>query len=197
MAVTIDTDNALVTLADAKEWARVKSDDTTFDQIVTRLVNSVSAKFNEYTRRKLLARDLTEYYDAESSTELFLNNYPINSVTSLHLDVDREYGAETEETDYIFYAEEGRLVLTDDYFPRGPKAVKIVYNAGYSSSALPDDLELACLDQIKFLFNRWQKNEEAIDSVSMEAGNINIKKVDDLLPSVKSVLDKYVRPNCG
>ena len=38
-------------------------------------------------------------------------------------------------------------------FPKGRKAVKVVYKAGYASTPA-DDLKLACFDLIKILLKR-------------------------------------------
>ncbi len=197
MAETLDTTNALVSKEDAKVHCKINS--TTFDDTIVRIINSVSVMFNNYTRRGLLSRTNTEYYDGDGGNVLFLDNYPVTAMTTLHIDPDRVYGSTSliASTDYVLYSDKGKIVIPYQIFPEAPQSVKVVYVAGYALATLPGDLKIAALDQIKFQFDRWNNNRESIASVAIEGQNVTVIEVKDLLPSVKAVLDKYVRPRRG
>jgi len=64
MAVTADTDNALITIDnDLRDYLGIANDDTTYDDKLQAVINAFSKFANNYTGRLLKARDLTEYYD--------------------------------------------------------------------------------------------------------------------------------------
>lgn len=191
----LDTAIALATLAEARSHCRVDASDTTFDGDLENLINAVSVMFNTITRRQLLSKANTEYYDGDGTGTLYLNNYPVTTLTSLNIDTDRQYGSETLviSGDYLLYSELGKIVLPYDAFDKGPQTVKVVYTAGYAFASIPYDLKASCLDQIKFQFNRWMKNREGVLAANLEGQSVTLVEVKDLLPSVKMVLDKYVR----
>lgn len=191
----LDTTNALVTLAEAREYCGIAADDDTYDDRLTDLINAISWRFNKYTRRKLKAQALTEYYDGDGGRILYLNSFPINSVTSLHVDTDRQYGAATARTDYVTYSDVGKLALTESVFNSGHQSVKIVYNAGFET--IPYELAEAALKQIKSAFRKWERNLEEATAEQTETGSITFIDRDEFLPSVKAVLDHYRRPGHG
>lgn len=91
----------------------------------------------------------TLYFDSYSYNDnkiLQMNIKPINSLTSIHVDVDRVYGSSTALTisNIDIDAVNGRLIIRpnkSDMFERGFRAIKVVCNAGFSDA--PDDLEHA------------------------------------------------------
>lgn len=76
---------------------------------------------------------------------LQLSIKPIISITSIHSDVDREYGSDSliDSNKYEIDKENGRVILDDtspDTFDVGYRAIKIVGSFGYNTSSPPDDL---------------------------------------------------------
>lgn len=193
--MAVDSTIALVTAAEAKSHLKIDVATTEYDTDIENLVNSVSALCNSYTKRNLLSGARTELKESDDPYTLFLKDYPVSTLTHLYIDTERVYGADTEvvEGEYILYADSGKIVLANDSFSNAPQAIKIEYTAGYALANVPYDLKRACLDQIKFLFNRWKNNREAVTSVGLEGQSIALVEVKDLLPSVKQVLDMYVR----
>jgi len=195
--MSIDTTIALVSLSDARIHCAIDTGDMTYNADLENLINSVSAFFNLYTNRHLLSISHTEYYDGDGSNVQYLNNYPITAVTSLYIDANHSYGSNSliDKSEYIVYEDIGKIVLLNGVFDKGAQSVKIVYTAGYTS--VPHDLRQACLDQIKFQFLRWKNNREGILSVTLEGQSVSMVEVKDLLPSVRIVLDRYVRMRHG
>ena len=54
----------------------------------------------------------------------------------------------------------------DKAFPMGPKAVKVVYRSGYSST--PEDLKLACFDLVKYYLKDERKERLSIAGASIQ-----------------------------
>lgn len=184
--MAIDTVNSLTTLADVKTWCGVTVID--YDSILEDLIDSVSWQFNSFCNRKIKARDITGYYDGDGSDTLVTPEYPINSITHIYVDTDRDFTSDTEVTDYV-YNDNGRIVLTDDSFTTTEQANKIEYNAGYST--IPYDLQVACKDQVKFLFRRHRDNREGVSTESNLNGNVTMTEVGEMLTTVLEVVKRY------
>lgn len=184
--MALDTDNALTTLDDVKTWCGVNTTD--YDTLLTDLINSVSWQFNSFTNRKLKARDITAQYDGDGTNTMVLPEYPVNSITSIHVDTDREFTDDTKVTDFVFH-ENGLVTLDTNYFSKIVKANKIVYNAGYS--IIPYDLQVACKDQIKWLFRRHRNNQEGVQSESTLNGSTTITEAGEILTTSLEILKRY------
>ena len=184
--MALDTDNALTTLDDVKTWCGVNT--TEYDTLLTDYINAVSWQFNTYTNRKLKARDITAQYDGDGSNTMVLPEYPVNSITSIHIDTDREFTSDTEVTDYVFH-ENGLVTLDSNYFNTTVKANKIVYNAGYDT--IPYDLVMACKDQVKWLFRRHRNNQEGIHTETSLNGNTTVTETGEILTTSLEVLKRY------
>ena len=70
---------------------------------------------------------------------------PIISITSIHSDVDREYGSDSliDSSKYEIDKQNGRVILDDtspDTFDVGFRAIKVVGSFGFNTSAPPSDL---------------------------------------------------------
>ena len=66
-------------------------------------------------------------------------------------------------------------------------------NEPYDIIRVPADLELACMQQIAVEFQRQQKKEWGETSRSFGDGSISTMTEEELLPYVKTVLEKYRR----
>lgn len=98
---------------------------------ILQLITAASLWANKYTDRLLKARILTEHYDGDNSTILFLRNYPINSITSIHQDSDRVFGADTliDPTHYVYSGR--KLVGVEVVWWYGVQTIKVIYDMGY------------------------------------------------------------------
>ena len=186
--MAIDTTNALVTLADTKAWVGVKTADTTYDTLLENFIDGVSWQFNKYTDRLLKARDITEYTEGRNNLELKLEQWPVNSITSIFIDSEREYGSSTEITDYTF-KEIGVIYSDSERFSAVPNAVKVIYNAGYST--IPYDLKTAALDQIKWLFRRHRDNSEGVSVDTNINGTTTKTEEGEMLTTSMEILKRY------
>ena len=209
MSVTLGT-YALITIDEARSF--LLEDDTadigTKLDLIKRLINGISVAAETYCARKILARDFAnEDYDGNGSDTLQLKNYPINSIDSIYLDTDRNFGATTliASTDLIIYAEEGKVrrkgitimideetgkIIRTSCFSAGRKNVRVNYNAGYVT--VPEDIKFAVLEEIVWHYDLLVKKKLGVTGVSAMGENTSVF-VGDLLPTTKMILSSYRR----
>lgn len=141
---------ALITVDTAQGWLPGLP---SADVDVERLIESASRVANTYAQRHLAATDYTERRSGDGGVELLLRQYPVQSITSIHVDGDREFGDDTELTDYE-YDEDSGIVYYYDGWPEGVRNIKIVYRAGYEVATMPQDLVSATIEVIAWMQRR-------------------------------------------
>lgn len=176
---------ALTSLANVKEFLRIT--DTNDDTFLTNLISRVEKEVKEYCQRDFEAADYMEYYDGDGTDTLLVDNYPINSVSELYDDPDREFGTDTliDSSDYIIYSEEGKIVLDGSTFSKGNKNIKIVYNAGYTT--IPADLEQAV---IKLVAAEYLEGQGSVNAVEGEGQQTRPQRLRE---QAYRILDRYRR----
>jgi len=190
--MSVDTVNSLTTLAEVKTWVQIESITTTWDKILEKFIDSVSWQFNSFTKRRLKARDLTEYYEGNGTCKFMSPEYPINSIASLHIDSGRDYGDDTLiDAEAYTFTKDGFIILDSSTFSNSPKAIKLVYNVGYIT--IPSDLEVAVLDQIKWLLKRHRGNQEGITTETTINGSVTVTEAGEILTTALEVLKRYMR----
>jgi len=190
--MAIDSANALTTLVATKVWVAIASGVTTFDALIEIYIDAVCAQFNNYTKRLLKSRTLTEYYEGNGTPDLYVRQYPITSITSIHIDNDRAYGAATliDPTKYVLY-DDGKIHLDQNTFSAAAKANKIVYVAGHTT--IPNDLVMAVQDQIKWMLRKHQSNQEGIRVETQIGGSTTLTEEGEILTSSLEILKRYKR----
>jgi hypothetical protein len=151
------------------------------------LINGASRLANNYARRHLAARDYTETYDGTGVERLILREFPINSVSSVRIDGDRNFGADTEVTDYIVYEEEGELWRTAGVWPDYRKGIQVQYNAGLDP--VPEDLKIAVLEVVAFNWKRFQS--KAIGARSQTAEGVTTDYEITVPTNAQRVFESY------
>lgn len=135
------------------------SHDAFIDQLVTQVSLLVPSWCNRIAPDGSSAiedsvTDATEFYDGTGAQELRLKRYPVTSVTTVHVDSDRTFGAESlvPATSYTIDKPQGVLrflphgesgINAISYWPSGTRNVQVVYRGGYST--LPADLKLGAM----------------------------------------------------
>ena len=147
----------------------------------------------------------TEYFDIEDglTNRVMLDESPINTVTSVaerdsqsdaYVTLITENSDSSGKYEYIIDTMTDSIIRTTStgtkYFPRGHKAVKVIYTAGYSTT--PDDLKLAVYDLIKYYLKDERKARMQIAGAMVEnqstsgiSGNIGFPD------HIKRILDFY------
>lgn len=154
---------ALATVEQTKAALNLKDDRK--DAVLEECVNEASQMVEQQWGRHLVSRGaLTEYHPAEPNYclahELLLNEWPIVSVTSVHEDSARVYGASAllvVDTDYLISKPTGKLIRVSSALPLawmyGWRAIKVVYVAGYQNTDAGISGALAMPASIKRVFN--------------------------------------------
>lgn len=149
------------------------------------VMKAISASINEAAVGQCLREiedtgvDVTERYDGSGTSTLQLNRWPIYSVTSVYIDGDRLFPANSlvAATDYDFYPKTGLLELLPGgggamgvagTFPLARLAVKVTYRGGYSvaspGNSIPEDLKMAATLWGVAVFNR-RRDEGMLQTV--------------------------------
>ena len=173
--------------------------DTADDTLLTNFIEFASARFERDTNRFLERAVATTEEFSSDQTEIAVMRFPIESVASFHLKRNETDGWLLQSNiDYLIRRacvislavplganyEQGRVTFTGGYVLPGT-------SPGPGQTALPDDLEHACVEQVA----HWYQNRFRLGLLSMPAEGrtfFNVAQID-LLPQVKSVLKKYER----
>ena len=169
--------------------------------------SDVVERFTSHYFRQRSGR--TVYYDGQGMVDLVLGRYPVVSITSLHVDLDRDFGDDTEwteGTDFVVYKDTGILsALSSEeaygIWPTGIQNVKIVY--GYGHATVPGDVKHAVLIIVQDMYprigtERAVKKEKTmnyeVEYVKTQAGPIP-KEAYDILVAYTDVLGNL--PPCN
>jgi len=166
--------NDLVTLAIAKLYTGSAAAD---DGYLQRIVTGASKAANKFCGRLLAARNLTEIYDGDGDIELITKNYPINSITSIHIDSTRAFavGSLVPATYYIIDDDKRCIHGILTLWTRGVQTIQVVYNGG-EVAPIDADLELAALMIIDFWYKSFKDHRFGVSSVSVGDKSISYEK---------------------
>jgi len=189
---------AIATAANVRAYIRAltgTSEDTLLNSFILRFDRVGSSYCGFPTASNLSTFEnntYTHYFDGDGSDRLQLRVAPANTITSVHVDVNREYGSDSlvASSDYELFTDEGLLLLKTDSdqgsFSTGYRSVKVVYTAGFT--AIPDAIVHACGIQV----NHWYMNRDTIgkSKITQNTSTIDVAPLS-LLPEVKQALSPY------
>lgn len=183
---------ALATLDDVKSYYQFpKAGSRTIDNdLIEDLIDEATKIFHNYCGViQFKAQDYKEDYDGDAGTSVFLHNYPVNSITSIHDDSDWAFGTDTliASSSYTI-VDKYYVVLKDTLFSKGIQNIRVNYNAGYST--IPEDLKLVCIEEVVRRFKNRKNFDEIFKTVE---GDQSTRVEVGLLTSTKQVLDGYIR----
>jgi hypothetical protein len=132
-----------------------------------------------------------------------LDEGPINAVTSVaerdsqadtYITLIKENSDSSGKYEYVVDDLTDSIVRTtesvDKSFPKGRKAVRVVYTAGYS--ATPEDLKLAVFDLIKYYLKDESRERMSIAGATIEnPGSSSVPNSSGFPDHIKRVLDMY------
>lgn len=185
---------ALTTAANLKAFKNITASE--HDAEFARLIPVVDQFIAQYCNRATLEQTtVTEYHSARAGQmTLKLRQYPVASITSLHDDVDRIYGADTllAATDYVLEDEQAGIVQLDGTsFNEGLKNVKVVYVAGYAAGSAPLKLlEQAAIELIWLARDKGDKALLGLQSRSIADGRVDTFNTD-WPAGVQAILDTF------
>jgi uncharacterized phiE125 gp8 family phage protein len=187
----LDDVNALISWEYAKQMLSLDEDEI---NVIHSLINAASIAANHYTHRKIKARNYTVQLDSYGGETLLLPEAPVNVLTSVHIDTDRDFGADTEVTDDIILYSEGGTIVYKNNFPDNYQCVKVVYNAGYGydGEAIPYDIQLAMVETVQWYRARISGQGIGVTAIQNPDG-ITTRFEADLPVSAKRRLEPYIR----
>jgi len=189
MATVLDSANNLCSLAELKLFVGISTSDESLDTQLEEYINGASWLLKEETGRFLKAQAITEYHDGTGSLLIMLRHRPVNSVTTLHSDSARSFGATTliAATDYQVYTNGGYIVVTDAGLDAGAKVIKVVYNGGYST--IPYDLKMACMEHAANQYEKFKSHRVGLKAVSNEGGTRTY--IEGMPSATKQAIARY------
>ena len=196
----------LVTLQQYKDFAGITG--VNQDAKLNVIIPSVSQAVKTYCGTSFVdyyGTDKTEYFDItdDSTTAVMVDESPLVSVSLVQEreSQDDDYTTLiTENSDssgkyeYIIETEKDLIRRTtasaDKAFPKGRRAVKVVYRAGYA--ATPQDLRLACFDLVKYYLREERKSTMTVAGASVRNEvSTSLRDNIDFPDHIKRILDFY------
>ena len=196
----------LVTLQQYKDFAGLQGVQT--DARINVIIDQVSQLVKTYCGTTIIDfanSDKTEYFNIADDyvDRIILSESPLISVSSVQ---ERENQAQsyttliTENSDssgkyeYVLDMDSDSIIRTNSTghksFPKGVKAVKVVYRAGYTST--PEDLKLAVFDLIKYYMKEERKERMSIAGASVDNPlSTSLRNNIGFPDHIKRVLDMY------
>ncbi len=189
MAISADD---LVTLEVARTFLGSPLSD---DEKVQRIITASSQAINKHCGRLLKARDLIEIYDGDDTVELFVDEYPINSIASIHQDSTRAFaaGSLVTATDYLIDKSLRIIFGIKVYWVTGLQTIQVTYNAGYAT--VPNDLEMVTLILSDVWYKGFADHRFGVSGTSV--GDKSITYETDIPKQVKNRLSSYVNRLIG
>jgi len=208
---------ALCTLDQLARYLKVENEiDTTHDDYDSNLkdlledcIDRASQYMETATDRKLVAQDITEYHDGDGQNAIQLNHYPVNTLSNVWDDPDRDFEEGgtyeltvntngTSNSEVAIDLDTGLMRLTrnatQSVFNDAILNVKINYNAGYVD--VPMDLVQACIEIASVIYFRSKYSGDmrlGTNSITDNVGN-TLKFTDkNTTEFAESVISKYAR----
>lgn len=196
----IIADNVLTDLDSVKAYLKIDPSQTTNDDLLTGLINACSTAIEDYCRRAFNTTTYTdEQYDGNNTPFLNLENFPVQSVSSVSLD-----GVVLDPSQYRLKNKTGVLSRIGPYpntftglsisrfntlWNRGFANIEVTYTAGFD--VIPAPVNLACQMFVASIF----KADIASFSTTFTDGFAF--KANDMPVQVKLLLQPYVDTSAG
>lgn len=196
----------LVTLREYKDFAGLTG--VSEDAKLNVIIPSISQAVKTYCGTSIVdyySTNKVEYFDItdDMTYQIMVDESPLVSVSQVQ-ERDSQSGTYTTlisedsdgsgKYDYVIDTERDLIIRTtatgDKMFPRGRKAVKVTYRAGYSST--PADLKLACFDLVKYYLKDERKSGMTIAGAQVRNEvSTSLRDNIDFPDHIKRVLDFY------
>jgi len=196
----------LVTLREYKDFAGLTG--VSEDAKLNVIIPSISQAVKTYCGTSIVdyySSNKVEYFDIHdnSTYQIMVDESPLVSVSEVQ---ERESQADSYVTlisensdgsgkyEYVVDTEKDLISRTNDTadktFPKGRKAVKVTYRAGYAST--PADLKLACFDLVKYYLKDERKASMTIQGAQIQNQvSTSLRENIDFPDHIKRILDFY------
>jgi len=197
MAATLNA-NALVDLDITKNYLGIPLAETSQDELVRDFINESSSLVESYCNRLFREKTVTERFNGARTNEIILKQWPVTSVTSVHIDSARLFpvGSLVDASDYELAenekAEGISVEIFSQVFPQGRKNIKIVYTYGYALfTDVPGDLQLACKRTVAYYWQQQQNRD--FTEIEKSKREEDITLIDGIPKAASVILENYKR----
>lgn len=187
MAGTL-ADNAIVALADVKDYLKITS--TKHDDLLTRAINSASQMIEDYTRRIFKEIEVIQNMDGEGDDSLNLYHWPLVSFTSL---TNRDTSTAISTTGYCIDLDVGIIFAKGirTFSELGYPWIEAKYQAGFAT--IPWNIQEACIKMSALEWAGRDSTRLGIVSKALNDGATLTYDKSDIPADIKLVLDQYAR----
>ncbi|HSU53232.1 MAG TPA: head-tail connector protein [Candidatus Dormibacteraeota bacterium] len=194
----------LTTLENLKARLAIADTDITNDDLLTSVIEAVSARFENETNRTLSRTENATFEFDSDQQEISPPCYPIESVSKFETKTSEAEGwVEQTGVDHLIRTS-CTISLSDSINSQpstiNPALARITYTAGYllpgtdpapGQTPLPADLEHACIEQCAAWF--LHRDKVGLEINWPKGGIYQRFSQLPLLPSVSAILKKYQR----
>lgn len=203
--------NVFLALDDAKDWLKIKLDNTEHDNRIRRLLNMATDLCERYIGGPIKNQQFTEQRDGDSTNTIVPDHWPVRSVQEIKVDYNRQFGNETliDASAYIIRGPQSfhsvgiqgsDVVIRDDnniaivgriFMGSVVGSVRIKYTAGWGQdmTEIPYDLQQAVLLTLEYYYILRENRELNVKS----KGNTgqSYSRDSGLPVEVEQLLDQY------
>lgn len=185
-------EKTLVTLEEVKEFLSITDDNS--NTILGRLCVQISDFICKQANRKFLKAAYTEYFNGGTGiNKVFLREYPVASITTVHDDPDRVYGDDAllDSDDYVVDGDTGILYF-DTFVSKGLRNIKVVYEGGYDP--IPNDIKLcACV----LIAKEFKSSQTQMTTASAEQLSFVDSRIAEMKTFANEILNQLRTPQSG
>lgn len=162
-------------------------DDTQLGSLILR----ATAFIERYCGREFMSREHTEYHTGDGTSRLRLDHFPVTEISSIADSSEFATFSYDDGDEHDYWEceyENGIVQLLLDVFPKWPpRAVEVVYTAGYATA--PEDLKQLCVELAAARFH--SRKRQGILSENITGASMVMYRNDELSPMQLLVLDAY------
>ena len=186
----------IVSLDEFKAYKKITKDED--DPKLSIMIRAASQLAKTYCRRTFVdyvETDKVEYFDGDEYATLFVDEFPIISITSVEVAQDGStYTALVADTDYFIDNDIDAIRTVDNLpFTQGAlpsfKSVKVTYKGGYAE--VPEDLKIAVMDLVEYYRQEEYTPRKAYENASIENLGFREGGKASLPAHIKRVFEMY------
>ena len=162
----------LTTLANALAWLGLTSDT---NGSISRLISAVSTEIQNFLSYQIASQNYTRTFNGRGGDRLMVPDVPMTAVSAVAID-GVSIAASTGPTVSGFVFNDTTIFLRGYCFNRGVQNITASYTAGYLTT--PTDIEQACLDWLKTVYDRYSM-QRASNVTMQKAGGVEMRWGED------------------
>lgn len=198
--------------------------DARLTRVMERLINSACDGVERFIDGPVLTREFQEDHDGSNSNVLIPRFTPVRSITSLRVDYNRNFAADTEllaneffiraaadvrqaagdvvlkiiGTDVVLFDDNENMVVGRIFPGSVLGAIRLKYKAGWGDtpSEIPDQLSLATIQLVEYWWYQRENRDLGVRGKGVK-GESYTRLSDDIPPQIASQLQPYKNMGFG